>query len=72
MPNIEKELFLTKHRFGEVQTRDRLKDRKTRTRRLIQESRSGNGNTTDNANNFRTVEELFMVSIQTNTMISME
>lgn len=69
-PILKKEIFLTKHRFGEAQTRDRLKERKTRTRRQIQGGDSGNGNTTDNKDYFGTVGGFFMGSIQIDTMIS--
>ena len=37
MSDIEKELLQAKHRLEEAQTRNRAKERKTRTRRLIQE-----------------------------------
>ena len=37
MADIEKELLQAKHRLEEAQARDRAKERKTRTRRLIQE-----------------------------------
>ena len=37
MSDIEKELLQAKHRLEEAQARDRAKERKTRTRRLIQE-----------------------------------
>ena len=37
MEEIEKEMLQLKHRLEEAQARDRLKERKARTRRLIQE-----------------------------------
>ena len=37
MADMEKELLQAKHRLEEAQARDRAKERKTRTRRLIQE-----------------------------------
>ena len=37
MEEIEKEMLQLKHRLEEVQARDRVKERKARTRRLIQE-----------------------------------
>ena len=37
MEQIEKEMLQLKHRLEEAQARDRVKERKTRTRRLIQE-----------------------------------
>ncbi len=37
MANTEKELLQAKHRLEEAQMRDREKERKARTRRLIQE-----------------------------------
>ena len=37
MEQIEKEMLQLKHRLEEAQARDRLKERKARTRRLIQE-----------------------------------
>ena len=37
MTNTEKQLLQAKHRLEEAQARDRVKERKTRTRRLIQE-----------------------------------
>ena len=37
MTEIEKKLLQAKHRLEETQARDRVKQRKTRTRRLIQE-----------------------------------
>lgn len=37
MTDNEKKLLQAKHRLEEAQTRDRLKERKARTRRLIQE-----------------------------------
>ena len=37
MADIEKELLQAKHRLEEAQARDRVKERKIRTRRLIQE-----------------------------------
>ena len=37
MEEIEKEMLQLKHRLEEAQTRDRVKERKARTRRLIQE-----------------------------------
>ncbi len=37
MTDNEKKLIQAKHRLEEVQARDRVKQRKTRTRRLIQE-----------------------------------
>ncbi len=37
MADIEKELLQAKHRLEEAQARDRAKERKSRTRRLIQE-----------------------------------
>lgn len=37
MTEIEKKLLQAKHRLEEAEARDRLKDRKARTRRLIQE-----------------------------------
>ena len=37
MTETEKKLLQTKHRLEEAQARDRAKQRKTRTRRLIQE-----------------------------------
>ena len=37
LSGYEKELLQAKHRLEEVQARDRAKERKTRTRRLIQE-----------------------------------
>lgn len=37
MNETEKQLLQTKHRLEEAQARDRAKERKTRTRRLIQE-----------------------------------
>ena len=37
MADIEKELLQAKHRLEEAQARDRAKERKARTRRLIQE-----------------------------------
>ncbi len=37
MTDNEKKLIQAKHRLEEVQARDRVKERKARTRRLIQE-----------------------------------
>ena len=37
MTEAEKELLQAQHRLEEVQARDRVKERKARTRRLIQE-----------------------------------
>ena len=37
MTEDEKKLFQAKHRLEEAQARDRVKERKARTRRLIQE-----------------------------------
>ena len=37
MADMEKELLQAKHRLEEAQARDRAKERKARTRRLIQE-----------------------------------
>ena len=37
MTNTEKKLLQAQHRLEEAQARDRVKDRKARTRRLIQE-----------------------------------
>jgi len=37
MTDNEKKLLQAKHRLEEVQARDRVKERKARTRRLIQE-----------------------------------
>ena len=37
MTDEEKKLLQAKHRFEEAQARDRVKERKERTRRLIQE-----------------------------------
>lgn len=37
MTSEEKKLLQTKHRLEEAQARDRVKERKARTRRLIQE-----------------------------------
>ena len=37
MTENEKKLLQAKHRLEEAQARDRVKERKTRTRRLIQE-----------------------------------
>ena len=37
MTDAEKKLLQAKHRLEEAQARDRVKERKTRTRRLIQE-----------------------------------
>jgi hypothetical protein len=37
MTNEEKKLLRAKHRLEEAQARDRVKERKARTRRLIQE-----------------------------------
>ena len=37
MTEEEKKLLQAKHRFEEAQARDRVKERKERTRRLIQE-----------------------------------
>ena len=37
MTNTEKQLLQAKHRLEEAQARDRAKERKARTRRLIQE-----------------------------------
>ena len=37
MEEIEKEMLQLKHRLEEAQARDRVKERKARTRRLIQE-----------------------------------
>ena len=37
MEEIEKEILQLKHRLEEAQAKDRVKERKTRTRRLIQE-----------------------------------
>lgn len=37
MTENEKKLLQSKHRLEEAQTRDRVKERKARTRRLIQE-----------------------------------
>ena len=37
MEEIEKEMLQLKHRWEEAQARDRVKERKARTRRLIQE-----------------------------------
>ena len=37
MTEDEKKLLQAKHRLEEAQARDRVKERKTRTRRLIQE-----------------------------------
>ena len=37
MTNEEKKLLQVKHRLEEAQARDRVKERKARTRRLIQE-----------------------------------
>ena len=37
MAENEKKLLQAKHRLEEAQARDRVKERKTRTRRLIQE-----------------------------------
>ena len=37
MTEAEKELLQAQHRLEEAQARDRVKDRKARTRRLIQE-----------------------------------
>ena len=37
MTSEEKKLLQAKHRLEEAQTRDRVKERKARTRRLIQE-----------------------------------
>ena len=37
MADMEKELLQAKHRLEKAQARDRAKERKTRTRRLIQE-----------------------------------
>ena len=37
MTDNEKKLLQTKHRLEEAQARDRVKERKARTRRLIQE-----------------------------------
>lgn len=37
MTDNEKKLLQAKHRLEEAQARDRVKERKTRTRRLIQE-----------------------------------
>lgn len=37
MTNDEKKLLQAKHRLQEAQARDRVKERKARTRRLIQE-----------------------------------
>ena len=37
MEEIEKEMLQLKHRLEEAQARDRVKERKSRTRRLIQE-----------------------------------
>ena len=37
MTEIEKQLLQAKHRLEEAEARDRVKERKARTRRLIQE-----------------------------------
>ena len=37
MTEAEKKLLQAQHRFEEAQARDRVKERKARTRRLIQE-----------------------------------
>ena len=37
MPDNEKELIQARHQLEEAQARDRVKERKARTRRLIQE-----------------------------------
>ena len=37
MTDVEKKLLQAKHRMEEAQARDRVKERKARTRRLIQE-----------------------------------
>ena len=37
MTEAEKKLWQAQHRVGEAQARDRVKERKARTRRLIQE-----------------------------------
>lgn len=37
MTEVEKKLLQAKHRLEEAQARDRVKQRKTRTQRLIQE-----------------------------------
>ena len=37
MEEIEKEMLQLKHRLEEAQAKDRVKERKARTRRLIQE-----------------------------------
>ena len=37
MEEVEKEILQLKHRLEEAQARDRVKERKARTRRLIQE-----------------------------------
>lgn len=72
MTDFETELLQTRHRLEEAQARNRVKDCKSRTRMLIQKINSGNGNTTDNADNDEIVGELFMGSIQTNTMVSIK
>ena len=72
MTDFETELLQTRHRLEEAQARNRVKDCKSRTRMLIQKINSGNGNTTDNADNDKIVGELFMGSIQTNTMVSIK
>ncbi len=37
MEDLEKKIIQAKHRLKEAEARDRVKERKTRTRRLIQE-----------------------------------
>ena len=41
MTDMEKKLLQAQHRLEEAQARDRVKERKARTRRLIQEGATG-------------------------------
>ncbi len=72
MTDFETESLQARHRLEEAPARNRVKDCKSRARMLIQKIESGNGNTKGNADNGEIVGELFMGSIQPNTMVSMK
>ena len=72
MTENEKKLLQAKHRLEEAQMRDRQKERKARTRRLIQEGailEKALPPTTQMT--LEQLEDFFVRSIQTNTMIFM-
>ena len=72
MTENEKKLLQAKHRLEEAQMRDRNKERKARTRRLIQEGGNfGESITSYNTDDIGTVGGIFVRGIQGNTMIFM-